>query len=95
MSVETTGASGEILETLLSMGQEYGLVAVRVRAPFATCQRRIVTRAKEGHLDVDDAMIAKVFELSEDLELTADLELDNVGLSEDDLAERLRPFVSG
>ena len=82
--VETTGASREILDDLLSIQASQTLVA-RVAAPLDLCLQRIAARDQENQIPMDVEMIHKVYALSVAAPLQADLTLENTALSEADV----------
>ena len=93
--VETTGASREILEDLMRLGEGTGLLLVRVKAPLEVCLKRIAARDQAHQIPVDEAMIRRIFELSEALDLPFDVVLENTSLTKQQLlvqvASLLRP----
>lgn len=82
VSVETTGASREILDDLLASGRERGTLVVRVRAPLEVCLARIASRSPRHQIPLDEESIRRVYELGEATPVDADLTLDNVGLAD-------------
>jgi len=92
--VETTGASREILDDLLAVGSHRGIRLVRVTAPLDVCLDRIASRDPAHQIPADSALIARVHRLSSELDLPWDLVIENDGLSEEELVERLRSAVT-
>jgi hypothetical protein len=98
--VETTGASAEILNDLLSLRPRSELIIARVTAPLELCLQRIENRDQTDHIPLETEAVRKVHALSDSLSLNPDLTLSNVDLSEHEIveifesalkAERIRP----
>jgi hypothetical protein len=87
VSVETTGASEEILDDLLRIGSEYGQRLVRIRAPYSVCLERISARNAKDHLTVDPETVRKAYDLSEAVQLPFDVDLENVALSDQQILD--------
>lgn len=85
--VETTGASPEILATLLSLRPREETIVVRVSAPLEVCLRRVSNRDQTYQIPMETEMIRKVHGLSESLELRSDIALNNMALTESEIAE--------
>jgi shikimate kinase len=83
--VETTGASAEILNDLLSVQHPAKTLVVRVSAPLDLCLERITARDQTNQIPMDVESIRKVYALTETAELRPDLTLENVQLSEADI----------
>ena len=94
VSVETTGASGEILADLLTRAPRSETVIVRVSAPLALCLERIAARDRTNQIPMDVEMIRKVHALSETLQLEADVALANAGLGEEEVVARFAPLLT-
>lgn len=90
--IETTGASTEIAEALLSLGRATGLFLVRVHAPLEVCLQRITRRDQTNQIPMDSDSIRKVHALSEALQLHADIEIENHDLTEDEIVELFKSF---
>ena len=88
--VETTGASPEILEDLLSLGELVPILLVKVEAPLSVCLERIVSRNATNQIPVEEETIRQIYELSLAVELPFDITIENTSLSE---SEILRPFT--
>lgn len=88
--VETTGASSEILDDLLALGEEHGLLTVKIEVPLDVCLERIRGRSPTHQIPMEEAMIRKVYELSESLDMPFDLLIENLRLSDDELVELFR-----
>ena len=84
--VETTGASPEILDGLRSLAPPADTLVVRVRAPLALCLERIATRDPSHQIPMDLESIRNVHRLSLAAEVEAALVLDNVALSDREIA---------
>ena len=87
--VETTGASAEILDGLLSLGRRFGLLLVRVEAPLPVCLRRVAARDRADQIPMGEAGIREVYARSASVELPYDVVLDNAALADEEI---LRPF---
>ncbi|MDA8017569.1 MAG: AAA family ATPase [Thermoanaerobaculia bacterium] len=93
--VETTGASVEILEDLLALGERHGMLRVRIEAPLSVCMERIRHRDPEHQIPMAEDMIRRVYQRSVALELPFDLIIENVGLSTEVLVARVRAAIDG
>jgi shikimate kinase len=87
--VETTGASPEILDSLLLIGERFGRILVQVRAPLSLCLTRIAARDPSRQIPMQDENIRTVHALSSAVDLPFDITLENIDLSEEQI---LRPF---
>jgi cytidylate kinase len=87
ITVETTGASREILDDLLALGARHGRLLVRVAAPLDICLERIAHRDPTHQIPLAEEQIRQIHELSEAVELPYDLVLDNLDLSEEAILE--------
>jgi len=85
--VETTGASPEILAALLSLRPRRETIVARVSAPLEVCLRRVCSRDQTYQIPVETETIREVHGLSESLELRSDITLNNVALTESEIAE--------
>lgn len=88
--VETTGASREILDALLSLRPRSEILVARLSVPLALCLRRIATRDPTHQIPVEEEMIRKIYALSTALALDADIVLENTELSDNEMAEQFR-----
>ena len=75
--VETTGASPEILNDLLSLTQSSNTLVVRVAAPLQLCLERIGSRDQTNQIPMDTETIRKVHALSDAAEIQPSFVLDN------------------
>lgn len=87
--VETTGASPEILDDLLRLGDEYGLLTVKVAVPLDVCLERIRRRNPTQQIPMEEEMIRRVYELAESLEMPFDLVIKNLDLLDDEIVSRV------
>ncbi len=85
--VETTGASSEILNALISLGQESGIFIVRVQAPLDICLQRISVRDQTNQIQLDTDSIQKIYHLSASLEIPCDLVIENTALTEEQIVK--------
>ncbi len=88
--VETTGASREILDDLLALGDRFGLLLVRVEVPLELCLDRIASRDQANQIPMQEDAIRHVHALSATVGLPYAITLENVGLTDEEV---LRPFV--
>lgn len=95
VSVETTGASQEILDDLLRLGDMAGRVIVRVHAPWDVCLKRIAQRDQTQQIPTSEAMIRKVYELSLDVACVPDVQIENQELSDAAILARIAPLLPG
>lgn len=65
--VETTGASKEILNALLSLEHPSRTLLVRISAPLETCLERIAKRDQTGQIPMNVESIRKVHEACEEI----------------------------
>ena len=86
MCVETTGASPEILEGLLSVRPCADIIVARVYAPLEVCLQRISGRDQTNQIPMEMDAIRVVHALSESLQLPADITLHNVRLEATEIA---------
>jgi hypothetical protein len=77
--VETTGASAEIVNDLLT--HPSNILVARISAPLELCLERIATRDQTNQFLRDVEAIRKVYVLSDSVELRPDLRLENVQLT--------------
>lgn len=76
--VETTGASAEILNDLLSLDHSSKTLVARISAPLDLCLERIAAREQTNQIPMDVESIRKVYALSAAVELQPHLTLENV-----------------
>lgn len=88
--VETTGASPEILNGLLSLCQPAQTLIVKVLAPLALCLERIASRDQANQIPMDPEGIRKVYELSGTAAYSPAFTLENTGLSDADIVSRFK-----
>lgn len=93
---ETTGASAEILEALLSLRPRPEILVARVSAPPEVCRQRIAERDPRHQIPVAAETVRKVHALSESLQLRPDVMVDNVRLTESEIVALFeRPLRTG
>lgn len=80
--VETTGASPEILNDLLSLAPERDTLVVRLSAPLPLCLERIASRDQTHQIPMDIEKIETVYRLSASAKIDAALVLENRTLTE-------------
>ncbi len=96
--VETTGASKEILDDLLSLEDPSKTVVVRVSAPLELCLDRIAARDQTNQIPMDVESIRAVHSLGNAAELDPKLTLENIALTDDEILssfENLPGLASG
>jgi len=93
VSVETTGASAEILDDLLSFRASHPVLLARLRAPLPVCLARIAARDPSHQIAMDEAGIRRVHELSDALDLDFDIVLDTAALGDEEILEAFGRFV--
>ena len=93
VAVETTGGSVEILEDLLAVGDEYGLLTIRVAAPLEVCLERIATRDQRQQIPTDGDVIRRLHRISIELDMTFDIVLENTKLTDERIVEIVSPHV--
>lgn len=92
--VETTGASREILDDLLSLAPREQTLVVRVTAPVEVCLERIAARNQTEQIPMDVESIREVHALSENAGIEPDVVLRNVDLTEEAIVSAIRPLLS-
>jgi shikimate kinase len=92
--VETTGASNEILDDLLSFGEHGQQLLVNVRAPLSLCLNRIAERDPTEQIPLSPAEIEKVHALSSAVALPFDIVLENTSLDEDEILASFRDRIA-
>jgi len=93
--VETTGASPEILAALLSLRARNETIVARVSAPLELCLRRVSGRDQTYQIPMEMEAVRKVHGLSESLQLRSDITLDNVALTDSEIAELFSSVLTG
>ena len=88
--VETTGASAEILNHLMSLAPPSQRLVVRISAPLELCLERIAARDQTNQIPMDVESIRKVHALSTAAQLRPDLTLENLRLAEAEILSRFR-----
>lgn len=91
---ETTGASAEILDALLSLRPRSDTIIARVTAPLDLSLQRISARDQSHQIPLDEATIRKVNALSESLSLDPDVVLNNERLTDDGIVEAFRNTIT-
>ena len=91
--VETTGASPEILDDLISLGTAAGVLLVRIHAPLTTCLARIATRDTTHQILMDTEAIKQVYALSSKVTARFAVTLENVSLTDHEILEAFAPFL--
>jgi len=92
--VETTGASPEILDDLLSLAGPPDRLVARVSAPMDLCLERIAARDEACQIPMDVESIRTVDELSRAARVPADLTLESERLTEAEIVSRFAPFLA-
>ena len=85
VSVETTGASAEILTDLLALGHDAGLLLVRLQVPLETCLERIARRDQRQQIPLATEAIKEVYRLSVALDLPVDVVIENCELEDEQI----------
>lgn len=80
--VETTGASPEILNDLVSLASEQNTLVVRLAVPLELCLERVASRDQTHQIPMDAENIKKVYQLSTSADINAALVLENLALTE-------------
>ncbi|KAA3643363.1 MAG: hypothetical protein DWQ07_22895 [Chloroflexi bacterium] len=92
--VETTGASQEILDDLLSLEPGSNTLIARISVPLELCLERIAQRDQTEQIQMDIESIRTVYELSEALQIEADLTIENVELTEKEITDLFKSAIS-
>jgi len=92
--VETTGASSEILNDLLSLKHPAQTMLARVSAPLDLCLARIAARDQTNQIPMDVESIRKVYALSEAAKLRPDLTLENVRLTDAEIISLFKSVLT-
>lgn len=92
--VETTGASPEILNGLLSLTDVSETLVVRITAPLELCLERIAARDRTEQIPMDAASIRTVYDLSIAAAVKTNLLLDNRNLSEEEIVTNIENVLS-
>lgn len=90
VSVETTGASAEILEALLGLAGPAATFVIRVRAPLSTCLERIARRDPTHQIPMEEERIREVYRLGEECAIACDVELRNEALADAEILAAVR-----
>jgi shikimate kinase len=93
--VETTGASPEILAALLSLRPREETIVARVSAPLEVCLQRVSSRDQTYQIPMEMEAVRKVHGLSESLQLRCDITLNNVALTESEIADPFECALTG
>lgn len=93
MSVETTGASQEILDGLMSLHPREKMIVARITASVDLCLQRAETRDTTHQIPMDAETIRNVNAMSEAAWVDADLELANEDLSDEEIVAAFRPHL--
>ena len=93
--VETTGASREILDDLLSFEDRTTLMLVGVRAPLDVCLERIASRDQSEQIPLSEPEIRRVYDLSSAHDIPLDLVIDNTNLTDKDIVRVVRQTLDG
>lgn len=83
--VETTGASKEILDDLLSLTRSEDTLIVRIFVPLRVCLERIAQRDQTDQIQMDIKPIREVYALSQALKIDAGLTIKNINLNEEEI----------
>ena len=86
MCIETTGASSEILDNLLPLDRDGGILLVRIQASLETCLR-IANRDPTQQISLDRDSITEVYRLSTSLDLPFDRVIQNEQATEQEIAQ--------
>lgn len=92
--VETTGASPEILNDLLSLAPRSETLVVRVSAPLALCLQRIALRDQTLQVPMDVEAIREVYELSVTAAFQPDFTLESTALAESEIVSRFESALA-
>ena len=87
--VETTGASSEILDGLLSLWPANRTLVVRLWAPLDTCLMRIEGRDQTEQIQMSADRIQTVYEKSVMASIPSHVTLDTSVLSEEEIVSRI------
>jgi cytidylate kinase len=90
---ETTGASSEILEGLLSLRPRSEIIIARITAPLELCLQRIANRDQTHQIPLETETIRVVHELSESLALDPDIALNNANLTESEIVNAFKTIL--
>jgi shikimate kinase len=82
--VETTGASPEILNDLLSLHPPSRTLVVKVLAPLEQCLARIAARDQTTQIPMDAESIREVYAAAVSATFTSAITLENTALCEED-----------
>jgi hypothetical protein len=90
MSVETTGASQEILDELMRLRPRERMLVARISAPVELCSRRAETKDLAHQIPMDAETIRNVNAMSEAARVDADLQITNEELSDEEIVAAFR-----
>ena len=88
--VETTGASREILDDLISRGGVSDTLLVKVSAPLSLCLERIQSREQENQIPMDEIGVRTLYEMAQSLNLPYDLTFENTTLAPEEIVQSFR-----
>ena len=91
---ETTGASPEILNDLLSLAPPSETLVVRVSAPLELCLERIATRDQTNQVPMDVESIREVYELGAAAVFQTHFTLECATLSEAEIVFRFKSALA-
>ncbi len=92
--VETTGASPEILNALLSWTEPSDRLVARISAPLELCLERVASRDQANQIPMSQESVRKVHELSMSAEFHPDLALENVDLTDSEIVSAFRSSLA-
>jgi shikimate kinase len=92
--VETTGASSEILDALLTLWSPSKTLVARVSAPLELCLRRLDARDQTNQIAMDIESIRQAHRLSVTADLQPQLTLVNAGLSDTEIVNRFKSALT-
>ena len=95
MCVETTGASPEILNDLLSLWHQSNTLVVKVSAPLDLCLERIAARDQTNQIPMDVDAIRKVYSLSVAAAFQPQCTVENTALSEAEIVSAFKRALTG
>jgi dephospho-CoA kinase len=93
MSVETTGASQEILDGLMALRPREKMVVAKISAPVDVCLQRAEARDPTQQIQMDPDTIRTVNAMSDAAWVDADLQLKNEDLSDEAIVAAFRPYL--
>lgn len=93
MSVETTGASQEILDGLKNLCPREKIIIAKISAPVEICLQRAEAQDPAHQLQMDSETIRNVNTMSEAAHVDADVQLTNENLSDEEIVAAFRPHL--